>query len=85
VVTSPIQTATIILWENKMDKAFAWAVVKRFVRAFITGGVAQAVIICSTSAPGTWEDFGRWLLVLLVAFLTGGIMALDKLLRFKKA
>lgn len=66
-----------------MDKQFWIRVGKRFARAFVVGGMVQVVAMVSTGVitPDTWADVGRWTAVLAVAFLTGGLMALDKALR----
>ena len=67
-----------------MSKEFAWSVFKRFLRAFVSGGAAQLVLMFASGnvAIDSWNDFSHWLIVLLVAFITGGVMAIDKLLRF---
>lgn len=67
-----------------MTKEFAWAVFKRFIRAFISGGVAQIVIMLTAGGVpvDSWSDLNHWLIVLTVAFVTGGILAIDKILRF---
>ena len=67
-----------------MSKEFAWSVFKRFLRAFVSGGAAQLVLMFASGnvAIDSWNDFSHWLMVLLVAFITGGVMAIDKLLRF---
>ena len=66
-----------------MDKQFWIRVGKRFARAFIIGGMAQvvAMIGSGTFTAETWSDVGRWTAILAVAFVTGGLMALDKALR----
>ncbi|MFH1739486.1 MAG: hypothetical protein ABIH23_10810 [bacterium] len=69
-----------------MTKEFIGAVVRRFLRAFLAGGVAQAVLIMSTQ-PLTFDnlaDMKKLILVLAVGFVTGGAMAVDKLLRHDK-
>ena len=66
-----------------MDKQFWIRVGKRFARAFVLGGMAQVVVMIGsgTITVETWSDVGRWTAILAVAFITGGLMALDKALR----
>jgi hypothetical protein len=66
-----------------MDKQFWIRVGKRFARAFVIGGMAQVVAMIGSGAftAETWSDVGRWTAILAVAFVTGGLMALDKALR----
>ena len=51
---------------------------KRFIKAFLSGGLASAVVLLGTP-PG--EDMNKWILGLAFAFITGGIMAIEKLLQ----
>lgn len=70
-----------------MTKQFIWAVVKRFLRAFAAGGLGSVVLLLTTQGGDilTFQDFSRWLYILAVAFITGGLMALEKLVRFDKS
>lgn len=66
-----------------MDKAFWIRVGKRFLRAFVLGGMAQVVDLIGTGAvtAETWSDVSHWTAILTTAFIFGGLMALDKALR----
>lgn len=69
-----------------MDKNFWIAVAKRFGRAFVGGGIAQvAVVLVSQPASFDWASLQGWLVMLAVSFITGGLLALDKLLRYVPA
>lgn len=59
-------------------------IIKRFGRAFVSGGLGALVVALSTS-PGlaTLGDLKVWLTTLAIAFLAGGISALDKLARWQ--
>lgn len=67
-------------------KAYLKTVAKRFFRAFLAGGLAQISLTLTTTPINlaTLEDLKKWGTVLAVAFVTGGVMALDKLLRYDK-
>ena len=67
-----------------MSKEFIWSVVRRFFRAFLAGGIAQVVLILSTQPVESLTDIKKLAMVVAVGFLSGGAMALDKLLRFDK-
>lgn len=55
-------------------------VLKRFAKAFVSGGVASLLLALS-QAPTSLEHLKAWLLALGVAFLTGGLMAIEKTLQ----
>lgn len=66
-----------------MDKNFWIAVAKRFGRAFVSGGIAQvAAVLVLQPAAFDWASLQSWLVMLVVSFVTGGLMALDKLVRY---
>ncbi len=66
-----------------MDKNFWIAVAKRFGRAFVGGGIAQvAAVLVLQPAAFDWASLQSWLVMLVVSFVTGGLMALDKLVRY---
>ena len=66
-----------------MDKNFWIAVAKRFGRAFVGGGIAQvAAVLVMQPAAFDWASLQSWLVMLVVSFVTGGLMALDKLVRY---
>lgn len=55
-------------------------ILKRFAKAFVSGGVASLLIVLA-QAPSSLEQLKPWLLALGVAFLTGGLMAIEKALQ----
>lgn len=55
-------------------------VLKRFVRAFIFGGIS-AIAVVPYAGGFDIISFKAWWIMLIVAFLTGGFSALDKLTR----
>lgn len=62
------------------------ATVKRFLRVFVSAGIAQLAI---TVAVNPLKDFDisslkSWAVILIIAFVSGGIAGLDKALRFKE-
>jgi len=63
------------------------AVLYRFLRGFVAGAVSATVVMVPLSV-GTWGEFYSWVSTLTIAFLTGGlsggIMAIDKYLRFEE-
>lgn len=61
------------------------SVLKRFARAFAFGGIANmAAIVAVTKDVSNVSDWDTWFFSLVVAFVTGGIMALDKLVRYEE-
>lgn len=52
----------------------------RFLRAFVAGGLSTAVAVGATNIQNL-ADMRAWGLSLVVAFITGGLMAIDKLMR----
>lgn len=69
-----------------MDKNLWIAVAKRFGRAFVGGGIAQVAAVLVLQPPAfDLASLQSWLVMLVVSFVTGGLMALDKLLRYNPA
>ena len=70
-----------------MTKEFLWAIFKRFLRAFAAGGLGSVVMVLAANSfeVATFQDFTRWIYIIAVAFITGGLMALEKMVRFDKA
>ena len=64
-----------------MDKAYLLSVAKRFLRAFISGGLASVVLVPVLTGFSVAE-LKTWALAFVYAFITGGIMALDKAVRY---
>lgn len=69
-----------------MTKQFFWALVKRFLRAGIAGGLASAIAVLASNNLdlSSFENFTNWLGIILVAFVTGFLTACEKLMRFDK-
>ncbi len=65
-------------------KQYLWTVFVRFLRAFVAGGIGQIILTLAITpfTLATWMDVKKWLVILVVAFITGGVLALDKLLRY---
>lgn len=60
------------------------SVVTRFGKAFIYGGLASVLAqLAIVPTLATLEDLKTWGTALLFAFLTGGIMALEKALNWQ--
>jgi hypothetical protein len=58
---------------------------KRFVRAFVAGAVAQlAVILQATNVDTILNDPRAWLTAAVFGCMTGGILAAEKILRWKE-
>lgn len=69
-----------------MGKDFWIAVAKRFLRAFVGGGLAQVAVVAIVQPPSfDWASLQSWLVMLIVSFITGGLLALDKLVRYVPA
>lgn len=57
-------------------------VLMRFARAFVAGGLSNMlIVIAANHSISTYKDLNAWIVTLAVACVTGGIMALDKLIR----
>ena len=63
---------------------FMKAVAIRFVKAFVAGGLAQlgAQLTITPAGFGSLAETKTWAAALAAAFLTGGLMAVNKLMRF---
>lgn len=56
----------------------------RFLRAFAAGGVASVLAVFSLGVQiKSWEDLSQFAVAIMIAFMTGGLMAIDKLIRYK--
>lgn len=56
----------------------------RFARAFVSGGLATMVLELSNKPDlGTITDTKVWAVSLIIGFLTGGLMAIEKAIRTK--
>lgn len=65
-----------------ISKQFFYALVKRFIRLFIIGGLAQLIIMIQSQQITSWEDFSKLSIVCVVAFLTGGLASVEKAARY---
>ena len=55
------------------------AICKRFLKGFIAGGAASAIIVLNAGVTiRTLEDLKTFGISLGIAFLTGGLMAIEK-------
>ena len=67
-----------VLRENK---SYILAVIRRFAKAFIGGGIASVlVILYQTPTVDVLKDTNTWIATLIIAFFTGGLLALEKAL-----
>jgi hypothetical protein len=62
----------------------ATTLLKRFGRTFLFGGVAALLMALSTTPSlATLGDLRVWLTTLVMAFITGGLAAIDKAYRWQ--
>lgn len=58
-------------------------VAKRFFRGFIAGGVASAAALLAAGATlNTWDDLRQLSIAVATAFISGGLLAIDKMFRW---
>lgn len=56
---------------------------KRFLKGFVAGGIASMIPLLSTLSPeATLKDPKILLYNLIVAFLTGGLLAVEKMINY---
>lgn len=56
----------------------------RFLRAFAAGGIASVLAMLALGVQiKSWEDLGQFAVAVVIAFMTGGLMAIDKLIRYE--
>jgi hypothetical protein len=61
------------------------SIFKRFLKGFIASGVATSLLVLSSGVViNSLEDLKQFIVSLFVAFLTGGLMAVEKGLRWKE-
>lgn len=66
-----------------MEESKEWVIFKRFLRGFVAGGIASIVpLLTGIVDIQDPTAIKRTLITLSVAFVTGGIQAIDKLLRW---
>jgi hypothetical protein len=59
-------------------------IAKRFLRGFISGGIASAAALLAAGVSvTTLEDLRKLSIALAAAFITGGLLSIDKLLRWQ--
>jgi hypothetical protein len=70
---------------KKMDLALFKTVAYRFARGFVAGGVASMAAALQAGIVITkFEDLKDLGVVLFIAFVSGAVLALDKLIRGEK-
>jgi len=57
----------------------------RFVRVFVFAGIAQASIVLAATPLSSFnpDELKQWIGILVTAFVSGGIAAIDKAIRDK--
>lgn len=68
-----------------MNKELVWTVIKRFLRAFVAGSIASLIAILGTAQmnPDVLKDPHTFIYSLLLGAVTGGLQAIDKLIRWQ--
>lgn len=62
-----------------MNKQFIIIILKRFAKAFLAGGCASLTVqLAMTPSIVDFNSLKPWLLSLAVAFISGGLMAIEK-------
>ncbi len=62
-----------------MNQQFVLIIIRRFAKAFIAGGVASILVqLAQVPNFATLSELKPWLISLAVAFVSGGLMALEK-------
>lgn len=70
-----------------MNKDLVWTVTKRFLRAFAAGSIASVIAIISSNqfSPDVMKDPKTFIYSILLGAITGGLQAIDKMLRYTDA
>lgn len=58
-----------------MNKEFAWILTKRFLKGFVAGGLSSVIVLLQTQPIVLTQDYA---MVLVTAFLTGGLLMINK-------
>jgi hypothetical protein len=59
------------------------AVIKRFMKGFIAGGIAQVLLIVGAGLQfHNLEDLRTYGIAIVFGFLTGGLLAVEKMLNY---
>jgi len=68
-----------------MNVEFIKAIALRFARVFVSAGIAQVSVILATNplTDFTPQVLKAWLLLLITSFISGGLAALDKAIRYE--
>jgi len=67
-----------------MNFDFTKIIAKRFIKAFVAGGLSALVVtLAQTTANASvlGETFQSWIGILTVAFISGGLLSLEKALQ----
>ncbi len=64
-----------------MNQSKFWTIFKRYGRAFVAGGLSAMVVLIPANISGV-EGLDKLGISLGIAFLSGGILALEKALRW---
>ena len=65
-----------------MNKEFFKIVLNRFTKGFISGGLASITVILTThQIPVDNNGLKTWLISDVIAFVTGGLLAVEKMLQ----
>lgn len=60
------------------------SVLKRFLKGFLAGGLSSVVVILNADVTiSSIADLKQFAISLLLAFMTGGMLAIDKALRWR--
>ena len=67
---------------NSLNEFTWYSTIMRFLRAFVAGGLASVATLLALGVSfKSLEEVRNFVPVLMIAFITGGIMAIDKALR----
>lgn len=58
--------------------------VLRFLRTFLAGAITQALTVTVANGVTNLQEFQTWSWILLTSAITGGLVALDKALRYQE-
>lgn len=61
-----------------INKEFLLIVLKRFVKGFVAGGLSSVIIVMQTKPLELTENYA---VILVTAFLTGGLLMIEKSLQ----
>lgn len=64
-----------------MEPSKSWVIFKRYLRGFIAGGLASAATVLPVTI-GSLDEAKKIGIIAASAFLSGGILAIEKLVRW---